>query len=181
MVPFYLRLAKRVPVLSKAYEDDISNHGYGHFDFESVGAKITSSTRAVNQTPTGSKIRETGRICTHRMLIVWSWRRQCKMRIWYIKKSLVNFVCFDYFQTQHNPMWSQDTDMGPHQQTSKAVYIKCDLINSHCSYKPTNCSLNSFYKCNVSIQLQLENSKHWEICLLCISQLWDRSFRNLIH
>ena len=30
---------------------------------------------------------------------------------------------------------------------------KCDLINSHCSYKPTNHSSNSCYHCNFSIQL----------------------------
>jgi hypothetical protein len=65
-------LAKRVPVLSEAYEGDISIHGYGHFDFEFVGAKITSSTRAVNQALTGSKIRETGRIWAHTMLTVGS-------------------------------------------------------------------------------------------------------------
>jgi hypothetical protein len=53
-------LAKRVPVLSEAYKEDISSHGYGHFDFETVGAKIIGSTRALNQTLTGSKIRETG-------------------------------------------------------------------------------------------------------------------------
>jgi hypothetical protein len=63
-------LAKRVLVLSETYEGDISIHGYGHFDFEFVGAKITSSTTAVNQTLTGSKIRETGKIWTHTMLIV---------------------------------------------------------------------------------------------------------------
>ena len=85
MDPYYLCLAKTVPVFSKACEGNISNHGYTHFDFETVGAKIYRCTIAINQTLTGRNIRETGEY-EHRMVTVESGLRQSKMRNGYVKK-----------------------------------------------------------------------------------------------
>lgn len=57
MDPYYLRLAKRVLFFSKACEDNVSSHGYRHYDFETVQAKIYRCTISINQTLTGRKIR----------------------------------------------------------------------------------------------------------------------------
>jgi hypothetical protein len=54
-------LAKRVLVFSKACEDNIPSHGYGHFDFETVAAKIYICMIAIDLKLTEKKnIREKG-------------------------------------------------------------------------------------------------------------------------
>jgi hypothetical protein len=97
MDAYYIHLAKRVPVFSKACKDNISSHGYRHFDFETVGAKIYRCMIALNQTLTGKKKNKRVRkILTYRLVIVESGLRQCKMRNGYVKKINSELsVCFE--------------------------------------------------------------------------------------